>query len=229
MNYFYAYPKQISGGIIEISGQEAIHITKVLRNKVGDEILVLDGIGNRYKTEIQEVSKKSVLLSIKETSFEEAPSIKKIMAFGSIKKRDRLEFAIEKAVELDAWEICIFQSEHSERGNLNQERAENIALSAFKQCARTWLPEIKVLKSLDELLRHYSDAAIYIAHEQEIDRISPEELSSERNVLLVGPEGGFSDNEIESVQKAGGKVVSLGKYRLRAETAVAAFLSQYLN
>ncbi|HCI70953.1 MAG TPA: hypothetical protein DHV30_10290, partial [Balneola sp.] len=89
MNFFYAPPENWKDdrSEVEITDQEAIHISKVLRNKVGDQTFVVDGIGNRSKCEITEISKKSVLLKVLETSSQEEPTSKKIMAFGAIKKR----------------------------------------------------------------------------------------------------------------------------------------------
>ncbi|MAO65898.1 MAG: hypothetical protein CL666_12965 [Balneola sp.] len=226
-NIFYTEPKNITGNQLELTDQEARHASKVLRFEPGDELYASDGKGNLYTTKVISTTKSSVQAEIQETQFVPEPKIKKVLAFGVIKKRDRLEFAVEKAVELDAWEICLFDADHSERSRINEDRIRAIALSAFKQSKRRWLPEIIIKKSLDEVLQHYNDHHLITAHVPE-QPVQPKPLQQQENLLLVGPEGGFSDREIELCEARNGEFVSLGKNRLRAETAVTAFLSHYL-
>ncbi|MEP1305248.1 MAG: RsmE family RNA methyltransferase [Balneola sp.] len=232
MNFFYAPPENWKDdrSEVEITDQEAVHISKVLRNTVGDFVYVADGIGNRSKCEITDISKKSVQLKVLESFTQDDPRLKKVMAFGAIKKRDRLEFAIEKAVELDAWEICVFDADHSERSRLNEERIQTQIVSAFKQSGRFFLPKLMVKKSLDEVLEHYTDHQKYMAYiGDNVHAIPPQELVAENNLFLVGPEGGFSKREADLAKSNGAHFITLGKNRLRAETAVAAFLAQYLG
>lgn len=226
-NIFYTEPKNIIGGRLELTDQEARHAVKVLRFDVGDELYASDGKGNVYKTKVLSASKSSVHAEIEEIESKSEPEIKKVLAFGAIKKRDRLEFAVEKAVELDTWEICIFDADHSERSRINEDRIRAIALSAFKQSKRRWLPEIVIKKSLDEVLDHYSNHYLLTAHVPE-DPVQPKTLQQKENLLLVGPEGGFSDREIELCEQRKTEFISLGNNRLRAETAVTAMLSQFL-
>lgn len=231
MNFFYA-PEECwnkEKTIVEITGQEAIHISKVLRYKVGDEVFVADGIGNHCKCTIKEISKKSVTAYIVEAESESEPTTKKVMAFGAIKKRDRLEFAIEKAVELDAWEICVFDADHSERSRLNEERLVTQVISAFKQSGRYFLPNLVIKNSLDDVLEYYAGHHLVMAYLGDEKSEYPEKLTSDKNLLLVGPEGGFSKREADLVKSKKGTFITLGKNRLRAETAVVAFLAQYLD
>lgn len=230
MNFFYAPPENWNDdrSEVEITDQEAIHISKVLRNRMGDQVFVVDGIGNRSKCEIIEISKKSVRLKVLETSSQEEPTTKKIMALGAIKKRDRLEFAIEKAVELDAWEICVFDADHSERSRLNEERLHTQIVSAFKQSGRYYLPKLMIKRSLDEVVEQYKEHSILMAYLGEEESAIPSDLTNSKNLLLVGPEGGFSKREAALAKSKGAQFISLGKNRLRAETAVVAFLSQFL-
>ncbi len=226
-NIFYINPVNIIGYKMELTGQEARHAAKVLRYNVGDKLYVSDGKGNLYTTNITAISKSSVAAEIQETVSEPEPEIKKVLAFGAIKKRDRLEFAVEKAVELGAWEICIFHADHSERSKINQDRLQSIALSAFKQSKRRWLPKITYLDSIEEVLNHYQAYRPIVAH-VESNVKKPSKLISQKSLLLVGPEGGFSDRELKVVEDNKAEFISLGKNRLRAETAVVAILSTYL-
>ncbi|MEO9887107.1 MAG: RsmE family RNA methyltransferase [Balneola sp.] len=231
MNFFYAPPENWKDdrSEVEITDQEAVHISKVLRNTVGDFVYVADGIGNRSKCEITDISKKSVQLKVLESFTQDDPRLKKVMAFGAIKKRDRLEFAIEKAVELDAWEICVFDADHSERSRLNEERIKTQIVSAFKQSGRFFLPKLMVKKSLDEVLEYYNDHSILMAYLGEEEAGTPDQLTEAENLLLVGPEGGFSKREADLAKSSGAQFINLGRNRLRAETAVVTFLAQFLD
>ncbi|MFN1836128.1 16S rRNA (uracil(1498)-N(3))-methyltransferase [Balneola sp. MJW-20] len=227
-NLFYVPAEKIDPTIpIEIEGQEARHISRVLRFKEGDRIHIADGSGKIYYCDIQSVNTGSVTARISEIRSLNQPDIKKVLAMGVVKKRDRLEFAVEKAVELGAWEICLFEADHSERSRVKMERIESIVLSAFKQSKRSWLPAVRFMGSLDEVLDHYKDHHPLMAS-MDTDPERPTDLKNKKNLLLVGPEGGFSDREIELVIKKNATLLSLGKNRLRAETAVTAILSQFL-
>ncbi len=226
---FYAPAEDFESNLkVELKGQEATHISKVLRNGIGDTISVANGNGEIFSCEITEINRHSVIARCITSSTLLEPAIKKILAFGIIKKRDRLEFAVEKAVELGAWEICLFNADHSERTKINKERLEMLITSAFKQSRRSWLPKLKLFDSIDDVLQYHVEANIVMAHEK-VDQVSRvEELKKGGNVLFIGPEGGFSDREVQLIEEKKGNIVSLGANRLRAETAVTALLSQYL-
>lgn len=229
MNYFYAPEKDWNRDqSVELKGQEAQHISKVLRYKIGDLISVADGLGHHFKCEITGITKQSVLARVSEGDYMPEPLQKKVLALGSIKKRDRLEFAVEKAVELGAWEICIFDADHSERSRINEDRISTQIISAFKQSGRHYLPKLVIKDSLDQVLEEYPDHKPIMAYLGDRESESKVDLT-DHNLLLVGPEGGFSEREANIVAEKSGSFLALGTLRLRAETAVAAFLSQYLN
>ncbi len=229
-NLFYVPEISRNDEQVIIEGQEARHISKVLRYNVGDVITVANGTGARCNCEIVQITKNNVTAEIIDQKKVSIPLIKKVMAFGAIKTRDRLEFAIEKAVELGAWEICIFDSDHSERSRINEERVHTQIISAFKQSCRYFLPKLIIKDSLESVLAQYRDYKPRIAYVgDDVQSETPGELDDPLNLLLVGPEGGFSDREVELCKKNNAQFIDLGKNRLRAETAVAAFLSYYLH
>lgn len=231
MNVFYAPPSQINNGFIELLDQEAIHASKVMRVQEGDKLMVVDGKGGRYKGPIRTITGKTVQIEIEDEQRDPAPDPALILGMGIIKKRDRLEFAIEKAVELGASRICLFRSEHTVKENVRMDRLESKALSAMKQSLRAWLPEISIFHSFKTLLDSFSEANLLAAHEKvepDNPRNTLSSISEGDKLLLVGPEGGFSDDEIDLLRKREGRVVSLGSNRLRTETAAIAFLSQFL-
>lgn len=231
MNIFYAPPSQINNGFAELSGQEAIHASKVMRAREGDRLVVVDGRGGRYEGTIRRIMNESVQVEIEDEEQRPAAGPALILGMGIIKKRDRLEFAVEKAVELGARQICLFRSEHTIKENVRMDRLEAIAVSAMKQSLRAWLPEISLYHSFEELLDRFPEATYLAAHEK-VDADSKHrdfKVPADGQVLLlVGPEGGFAPGEIAEVESRGGRLVSLGTHRLRAETAAVTFLSQFI-
>lgn len=233
MNIFYAPPQQITDQTIELTDQEAHHASHVLRYKTGDTIAVVDGIGNRYEGIITKVTKKNVEISItNKTVIENNTGSERqlVVALGIIKNRQRLEFAIEKAVELGASKLVLFNSRYTEKAKVRLDRLNGIVISAMKQSMHATLPELRYEKSLKNVLENFKDYRFLMAHEKTAGTAGlPDITGNNKLLLLVGPEGGFSDEEVDFVKKNGGELVSLGRYRLRAETAVVAFLSLFLD
>lgn len=230
MNIFYAPESQIHGDVIELTGQEAKHASKVLRYRKGDPIQIVDGLGGWFECKVVQITGSLVKAEIQKSKRIEAPKPEIVLAMGLIKKRDRLEFAVEKSVELGVSEIALFRSRHTVKENVRMDRLENTILSALKQSLRAWLPKVSVLSSLDEVMDGYNEHHFLMAHEKEDTElgVNPDLKSKDKLLLLVGPEGGFSDKEIEMATERGAEIVSLGEYRLRAETAAIAFLSQFI-
>lgn len=228
MNLFYTNPSDIQGNRVVIEGQEAIHISKVLRHSKGDQILVTDGKGNGYECKIFDIKKKSVYLEILNIQSHSEPEPKITLCMGIIKKRDRLEFAVEKAVELGVSKIVLFEGEYSQKGNVREDRLESTAISAMKQSLRFYLPEIVVEKNITEAIsKHAQNSALIFADETVEESNQDKKDLSEEYFLIVGPEGGFSSNEREIVKSFDPKYYSLGKFRLRAETAAIVMVDRF--
>jgi len=229
MNIFYAPKEQVFGEIIELGDQEAKHAAKVLRNREGDSIVIVDGEGGRYQCEIKQISRAGLKAFIQEKQQLPTPSPRKVLAMGLIKKRDRLEFAVEKAVELGVSDIAVFRSRHSVKQNVRLDRLEATVLSAMKQSLRAWLPGVRLYDSLENVLDHFSDYRMLLAHKTGNSTAQLTDLEGTEMLLaLVGPEGGFSEEEIEFAKDRGAESVSLGNYRLRTETAAISLLSRLL-
>lgn len=231
MNIFYAPQPQVNSGIIELTDQEAAHASKVLRAREGDKLTIVDGQGGRYEGPIRRITNKSVQVEIVNTRKVEQPDPQLVLGMGIIKKRDRLEFAVEKAVELGVSQISLFRSERTIKENVRMDRLESIAVSAMKQSLRAWLPDITLFRSLDTLLDYYPEVVCLAAHEKvgtKDQEIEFKDIKAKKMLLLVGPEGGFSPAEVELLRGRDVQLVSLGTNRLRTETAAVAFLSQFL-
>lgn len=230
MNIFYAPPAQVFENHIELTGQEAKHASKVLRYREGDAIQIVDGRGGWYKCEIVQIANALVKAEVKSSKKVEARKPSLLLAMGLIKKRDRLEFAVEKAVELGVSEIALFRSHHTVKENVRMDRLQMTTVSAMKQSLRAYLPEISVFNSLEEVIETYTDCHCLVAHEKEESApgIIAEYKTHSKLLLVVGPEGGLSEDEVALATERGAQLVSLGDYRLRTETAAIAFLSQFI-
>jgi 16S rRNA (uracil1498-N3)-methyltransferase len=237
MNLFYAHPDNIRGDRLELTGQEAHHAARVLRYRPGDSIEVTDGRGYRYTGTVNRINDNTVSVIVDQKIYKEPPSPECWLGMGILKKRSRLEFAVEKAVELGAQRISLFKSDHTVKENVRMDRLEATALSAMKQSLRNWLPQISLFDSLEDLLEAQTEAQLLMAHEKKKEEgdgalVSlPVGSAGSANtlLLLVGPEGGFSPREVQKVQRRNGRLVSLGRYRLRTETAAVVFLSRFLE
>jgi 16S rRNA (uracil1498-N3)-methyltransferase len=229
LNIFYAPPSQIHGSLIELKGREAGHASKVLRYAKGDSITVVDGKGNLYEGKIYDSTGGSVQIraSGEPIKNKNRPNVR--LAAGIIKKQDRLEFIVEKAVELGVRELIFFRGEHSVKQNMRLGRLKSIAVSAMKQSLRAWLPNLQVYNSLEEILKDYSTCNFIAARQgstRSFGTIKKKDLK-EKPCLLIGPEGGLSKNELDHLQKQEAQFISLGTSRLRTETAAITGLAQY--
>lgn len=229
MNVFYAPPAQRHDGTIELRGQEAVHAAKALRYRPGDRMMVVDGRGGWFEGEVQLADSNSVRMAIDEAATRTLPRPQVILGMGIIKKRDRLEFAVEKAVELGVKEIALFRSDHTVKQNVRMDRLQSIAVSAMKQSLQAWLPPVALYAGPDGCMDACSadENTLLVAHETEERMMGASPARGPATLLMVGPEGGFSDEEIDRMEQRGGQLVSLGTSRLRTETAALTFLSQF--
>lgn len=212
------YSTSVQGDILSLEGQEAVHCSLVLRKKVGDIIRVVDGKGKLYKCGIDSLGKRGVQCTILgEDFFEQEENLS--MAIAPTKNRDRLEWLLEKLVEIGVSEILLIHTERTERSKINMERLDKKAVGAMKQSLRYYLPKIKQLPLTEVLELQYSHR--YIAHC--IDGYQTENLvqlqKGENQLILIGPEGDFTVEEVQQAIGKGFKSLGLGKHRLRTETA----------
>lgn len=208
-----------------ISEEEFRH-AKVLRIQSGDEVNAVDGRGKLYSAIIS-MYKRNASITIKDIEVEEdKPTDGIILAVAPTKNIARFEWILEKATELGVINIIPLLCEHSERDQLKPERLEKIIVSAMKQCKRLWIPELAPLTDFQSMLNHPSPNK-FIAHCADQTRHSANELMKSTNLVLIGPEGDFSDNEIELAINSGFKSLSLGANRLRTETAAISICAVY--
>ncbi|MCC5925425.1 MAG: 16S rRNA (uracil(1498)-N(3))-methyltransferase [Bacteroidetes bacterium] len=215
---------------LEIKDQEARHIAKVLRHQPGDIIYVTNGLGLLFRAELVLVTSKRIHLKVLDKTNTDAPFYRNLtLAVGLLKNKDRMEWLTEKATELGVGSLVWIQTNRTERGKIRLDRIESVMISAMKQSLQTWLPTTRVATLQDiieEATTNHSE--ILLAHETEDNVFTPEMSQNlDKATLLIGPEGGFTVDEVENVVNSGGKSVLLGTNRLRSETAALTLLQYY--
>lgn len=229
MNLFYTTPDLVTPKQLRLTDQEAKHAARVLRIRTGDQIHVTDGNGKLFNCSVSEIHKNEVTCEILNVTLEERKRPYITLVVGLIKKRDRLEFAVEKSVELGADEIVVFRGDHSEKGNVRLDRLESTVLSAIKQSLRVFLPKVRFAENLSAAFDAREKSMSLIYADETIDKELEQNLREDKLMLVVGPEGGFSDSERNILKNEGGVPYSLGDKRLRTETAAVTITDRYKN
>ncbi len=219
MALFYA-PNLASAQILP--EEESQHAVKVLRLQVGDAITVVDGKGGFYNAKITNPHPKHCAFEIIKTVLDYGKRDYKLhIAIAPTKNIERLEWFIEKTTEIGIDEITPIICRFSERKVIKEERLEKIIVSASKQSVKAYFPKLNPLCTFDELMKNHQASQKFIAHCYEEDKkLLQNEITKSSDVLiLIGPEGDFSKDEVQKAQSFGYVPVSLGNSRLRTETA----------
>jgi 16S rRNA (uracil1498-N3)-methyltransferase len=218
MNLFYLPTLNPEAKQIALSEEESKHACRVLRLKSGDLITLLDGTGGTYLAEIDDAHPKKCNVKILKYEFESKETKYIHIAIAPTKNMDRIEWFLEKTTELGIDEITFLLCKNSERKLIKEERLEKILVSAMKQSKRSYLPKLNLMTTFKDFLIQYPTAAL--AHCYENDKKTLNDVFQQNNYpILIGPEGDFSIDEIELAKNVGYDFVTLGKNRLRTETA----------
>ena len=221
LNYFYCPDIDEQQASFTLDEAESKHISRVLRLAVGNEIMLLNGKGLIFQCELTSVGKQCTVNIIQFTKVEEEqPNIH--IAIAPTKNNDRLEWFIEKTTEIGINEITPIICSNSERKVVKEERLLKTAIAAMKQSSRAFLPQINEAIKLKDFLKTCNAKQKFIAHCYEENQQHLKELYTlgKDVVLLIGPEGDFSLEEVEiAIKKHNFIPISLGKNRLRTETA----------
>lgn len=241
MSTFFVKNNQVTEKSIEIIDEDVNHIKNVLRYKIDDEIDVCDENGTRYKTKIEKFEKDSIMLEIIEKSIKNTECSLNITLFQGLPKADKMDLITQKCTELGIKEIIPFISERvivkldDKSETKKQERWQKIAKEAAKQSGRQIVPNIKKTINLKNIIENLSKYDIVIVpyeceKEHNIKSILKESKKDIKNIaIVIGPEGGFSENDIKILEEAKNvKKVSLGPRILRTETAGIATLAMVI-
>ena len=221
MNLVYC-PTAITGGIVVLDDNEFHHI-QVLRMRADDSLNVFDGEGNLYVGTLMAISKKNASISIGQLIRHESELAGQLhIAIAPTKNIDRTEWFTEKATEIGISTITPVICRRSERRELRRDRLEKVVLSAAKQSLHLYLPKVNEQIALKDFLKSVSEnkAKKFIAYCEEMSaHIKDAFAPGESIIVLIGPEGDFTEDEIGLAQESGFIPVSLGESRLRTETA----------
>lgn len=210
-----------------LSEEESKHAVRVLRLSSGSIIHLIDGRGGLYKTQIIEPHPKRTSLKVLEVNTNYNPSSYHLhLAVAPTKNMDRIEWLLEKATEIGLQELTPIICEHSERKEVKIERLEKVAVAAMKQSLKAYIPKINAAVPFTKFLANNkdNDSKKAIAHciDSEKSYISSVLSPNQRYLILIGPEGDFSEKEIELALMNEFTPISLGDARLRTETAALA-------
>lgn len=238
---FYTDPEKINQETLTIDGDEARHILSVLRRGAGDEIDVVDGRGTKYRVMIEEVSRDFLQGRIlSRTRMENEPDGHVTLA-QAICRKERMDFLVEKATEIGVSSVIpiVTQKNLVKVGGASREKAKidrwrRLAIAAMKQSLRTVLPEIHDVTPFDQLLPQIGNFDLCLIASLDKDAKSVRECEQlktrpDRVLLIVGPEAGFTDEELSEAVALGAIPVNLGSRRLRTETAGIVFFSLVLH
>jgi 16S rRNA (uracil1498-N3)-methyltransferase len=216
------YVPNISGTEIILDETESKHAIRVLRLQKGSRVQVIDGLGGFYEAEITDANPKKCKLLITKSQKEFGKrNFQLHIAIAPTKNTDRFEWFLEKATEIGIDEITPLLSSHSERKTINTERLEKILISAMKQSLKAFLPKLNEITPIKQLVINNKATSKYIAYCDDIQKIHLKDAVNrgQNTLVLIGPEGDFSPEEVKLAIDNGFKVVSLGAARLRTETA----------
>ncbi|MER3522986.1 MAG: 16S rRNA methyltransferase [Ignavibacteria bacterium] len=222
MEFFYSPPTFILAHSLTIEGEEFAHLTHVMRKKVGDEICVVDGVGHAYDVRIEELTKRTArcrILQRHDRLHEQLRDV--VIAAAVLKNSSRFDILVEKCTELGVNAIVPLQTERTLPSHAKTTRWQKIALAAMKQSERCVLPTIHDLHSFHDFLASIPDSSLkLLPHEKVAGPMMSEVIRDASSIVVcIGPEGGFSDEEVSAARAAGFQSVSLGPRRLRTETA----------
>ncbi len=236
MEYYYTNKENIDekSGVLTVKGQDSKHLSRVLRKKTGDILEITDGNRNIFTSKIVEITKDSVVCRILEKKYNLfEPGINVRLFAAPLRNQDRFEFLVEKTVELGVSEIIPVITKHTVpkayTGN-KTERLRKIAVHAMGQSQRCYLPPVRESVTFDEMLKMtaiFENKVVFYEHQ---DREKAYRNAEKEDIcVLVGPEGGFSESEINSLIENNWQVCSLGDRKLRAETAAIIGIYEIIN
>lgn len=232
------FQPELHRGTLFLTEEESQHVVRVLRMKEGDSLRLVDGQGGEAEGRLTAVAKRSAQVHVDSVTREQVRPQGLILVVAPTKHTDRFEWLLEKATELGVEEIIPVWTERSERRVDKHERWSKVLVAATKQCQRLWMPRFHPACALEELLivhPHLETREGAVAHcierQQGLPLREPWvhwQSSREAAWLAIGPEGDFSEKEVQSLCIKGVQPVHLGELRLRTETAGVAAAAQFL-
>ncbi|MGH7493928.1 MAG: 16S rRNA (uracil(1498)-N(3))-methyltransferase [bacterium] len=231
---FYSPPEHFHNEEIILTGDEHRHLARVLHHRVGERIFVVDGAGLAAEAEIVSIQREKTVARVIKKMRRYGESFTQITLAQAVPKGSRFDWIVEKATELGVAAIIPLLTARTEAGAKSGkvERWRRLALAAMKQCCRSVWPEIREPLSFEEVCQAMREYNLnLLAHENSGDplRSVPHADPPRKILLLIGPEGGFTEQEIQHAMTKGCQMFSLGPRRLRADTAGLVAISKVLT
>jgi len=243
MHRFHLPPANCRDELLRLEGREAHHARHVLRLQRGERVTVLDGAGHEFFCDVETATKNSLALVVKEKKFTPAPACP-LTLLVAIPKGKLIENIIQKAVELGAHRIVPLLTERvvtqldGDGAEAKREKWQTVAIEAIKQCGAPWLPKVEVPQTIADFLAGAEKIELSLVGSLQTERRHPREwiLEFQRQhgrlphsaAAWIGPEGDFTLAELQAIEAAGAKPVTLGRLTLRVETA-AIYCLAFLN
>ena len=232
MARFFVDKNNIHGSKITVVGEDVIHISKVLRMRPGEELTLCNGEGIDFLCKIEDISKKEIICSVISEKENESESRIPITIYQSMPKGAKIDYVIQKCVELGAARIVTFQSARSVAKGSKTDRLSRIALEAAKQCGRGIVPQVSYCSDFKDALSEFAghDLSVFAYEEEHVQSLKDVlRNASPKNIgIMIGPEGGFEPDEAVAAKSSGAQSVSLGKRILRTETTAMVVLSDVI-
>lgn len=222
---FYIQPENVTKPVVCFDPDESRHIQKVLRKSPGETVEATDGQGHLYQIRLNGTRGNQICGEVFHCHKSRAEP-QRVLAMGLLRQRDRLEFAVEKSVELGATRLILVHSAHAVRTKVRSERIDKVILAAVKQSRRLWLPsweEVEGFETAIGICRQLGP--VYLADPEGTPANAVSMSTESACSLLIGPEGGFSASELMYARNCGVIHVALGRRRLRSETAMCCMMS----
>lgn len=235
MRRFYLPPTACKGNALLLTDREAHHGAQVLRLERGDELTVLDGAGARLVCEVKRVSRKEIELAVRARETIPRPKFE-LTLFQAIVKGKAMETIVEKATELGASRVVPLFTERvvsqldAERGDSKQAKWQLITIESIKQCGSPWLPQIDAPTKLKDALEATGDFEMALVASLRGGQptrhwVQTLKAAPRSGCVWIGPEGDFTDAELDAIEATGAKPITLGPLVLRADTAAIASLA----
>ena len=220
--FFFIHDVAPAGVVLQLPEETSRHIIQVLRMKTSELLQLTDGKGNLATVEITESHKTKCMVSVLESKHYDRNGKRKTIAISLLKNANRFEWFLEKSTEIGITAIIPLICERTEKANFRVDRMKNILISAMLQSQQTWLPDLNDSRKLREVIHSCTDKQRFIAHcaeRKKVMLVDSLDKTAESQIILIGPEGDFTNDEIEYSLQHHFIPVSLGETRLRTETA----------
>ncbi len=219
--FFYAESITISGEVVVLDEDTSRHCTLVLRMKAGEQLHLTDGNGILHTTEIIDAHKKATRIKVLSTVSFQQPARRISIAVSLVKNTSRFEWLLEKATEIGVCGFVPLICERTEKQHFRHNRMKGILISAMLQSRQVWLPDLEEPCNYGDCITTFREQQKFIAHCINNERLSLSEAmkKDQSAIMLIGPEGDFTQKEIDLATANNYTPVSLGQTRLRTETA----------